>query len=115
MHQDQMVVFSFGALVSCVFATGKIVSLVSKNKLIGIGVLVVLLFLIPASSGKQFSTFTMQMAYQFCKKMDMEKYRMNVYNGMSVIIGYLPWLIVDMLSPKKEPKSKKSRKREVAK
>merc|ERR1712129_509777 len=65
--------------------------------------------LIPATMGKPLSTFTMQMAYQLCKKFNIEAYRMNVYNLLSVFMGYLPWLVVDMVAPK-EDKSKKRRK-----
>merc|ERR1712129_596451 len=65
--------------------------------------------LIPATMGKPLSTFTMQMAYQLCKKFNIEAYRMNVYNLLSVFMGYLPWLFVDMVAPK-EDKSKKRRK-----
>merc|ERR1712217_937879 len=82
-----------------------------KNKFGAVGVCAALLLLIPATAAKQLSTFTMQLAYQACKKLDMAHYQMNAYNMISVLMMWLPWVLVDMVSPKKEDKPRKRRSR----
>merc|ERR1711972_661897 len=107
-----MVLFSYGVLLSAVLATSKIVSL--KNKVYALAVCVALLVFIPAQTAKQVSTLTMQIAYQVCKKFDMSQYQMNAYNFLSVLMMYLPWLLVELMSPKEEkPRKRRSRRRKV--
>merc|ERR1712194_392359 len=81
-----------------------------KDKLAALGVCVALLLLIPATMANQLSTWAMQIAYHACKKMDMSRYQMNAYNLISVSMGWLPWVIVDFLAPKKEDKPQKRKK-----
>mmetsp|Transcript_50783 Transcript_50783/g.132100 ORF Transcript_50783/g.132100 Transcript_50783/m.132100 type:complete len:164 (-) Transcript_50783:47-538(-) len=108
MQHSQLVLFSYGVLLSLVLATAKIVS--RKDKLVALGVCIALLLLIPATMANQLSTATMQLAYHGCKKMDMARYQMNAYNMISVLMGWLPWMIVDVLAPKKEDKPQKRQK-----
>merc|ERR1712166_738011 len=98
MQHSQLLLFSYAVLLSAILTTGKIVAL--KNKLVALCVCIALLVMIPAATAKQVSTFTMQLAYQACKYMDMAQYQMNAYNGFSVLMIYLPWQLVDMFSPK---------------
>merc|ERR1712217_143832 len=114
MQHSHLVLYSYVVLLSITFAAGKIVW--QKKKVGAVGICIALLLLIPAVVAKQLSTFTMQLAYQVCKKADMAAYQMNAYNVISVLMMWLPWVVADFVVPKKEKekKSKKQRRKQTA-
>mmetsp|Transcript_28586 Transcript_28586/g.51824 ORF Transcript_28586/g.51824 Transcript_28586/m.51824 type:complete len:138 (-) Transcript_28586:80-493(-) len=108
-QHSQWVVMSYGVLLSSVLALGKSVS--RRNVLLGLGLVVALVLLIPAKSAQVLSTYTMQFAHEAGKMLDMPANQPTIYNIASITMMWLPWLISDQFEPKEEKKETKRRKK----
>mmetsp|Transcript_11414 Transcript_11414/g.12795 ORF Transcript_11414/g.12795 Transcript_11414/m.12795 type:complete len:144 (-) Transcript_11414:13-444(-) len=77
-EHSQLVVMSYGVLLSTVGATAKIIG--RKNGLLVLGIALALLLVIPAKFAQHLSTLTMQFAYELGKYLERPQQQAMFYN-----------------------------------
>mmetsp|Transcript_20890 Transcript_20890/g.43382 ORF Transcript_20890/g.43382 Transcript_20890/m.43382 type:complete len:138 (+) Transcript_20890:78-491(+) len=110
-EHSQLVVMSYGVLLSTVGATAKIIG--RKNGLLVLGIALALLLVIPAKFAQHLSTLTMQFAYELGKYLERPQQQAMFYNITSAAMMWVPWLFVDLLQAMgpKEKGAKKTKKK----
>eukprot|EP00931_Biecheleriopsis_adriatica_P011507 TRINITY_DN112599_c0_g1_i1.p1 TRINITY_DN112599_c0_g1~~TRINITY_DN112599_c0_g1_i1.p1 ORF type:complete len:155 (+),score=37.92 TRINITY_DN112599_c0_g1_i1:26-490(+) len=96
-EHSQWLLLSYGVATNSAAVIAKLLG--RKNGAVALAIFIAIVLIVPARAVQQLSTYTMQVAHQVCKSLEMPQHQATAFNLACIAMIWLPWLILERLQP----------------